>query len=201
MEEKEAIQDVIKSREKSIRFFSNSGKQETEIWVVREFLQNLGIAFSDNELQSVQDDPPDVVFRDAVFEIKEVDEEGRKRHDEYKKKLEEAKSASVYRDLMTPYKFKEIALPEAMQRIEVKLKGLDYEPEFCRKIDILFYINFSLIGQHCYTIPGKNILEKWRSVSMVANNNISSVLWVTEDSPEFLRLNKGKVIVRGRYAE
>ena len=205
MDEKEAIQDSIKSRKDSIRFFSNSCKQKRDVWVVREFLRNLRLTFSDHELQSVKHDPPDIVFRSASFEIKEVDKEGRKRHDEYKQKLKKAESTNVYRDLMTPYEFKEITLSEVMNRIDAKLEELNYEPTFSTKIDMLFYINYSLVGQDCRIIHKENIrerLKKYRSVSMIMNNNISCVFWATNDAPEFLRMNVDKMLVRRRiYAD
>lgn len=195
MEGEEEIKDSIKSCEKSLNLFSNPGKPYTEIWVVREFLRNLGINFEDNELKT-GNNPPDVIFRTAEFEIKELDKRGRKRHDEYKQKLEKAKSATSLTDLMTPYEFKEISLQEIVNRIDEKIKELSYSPDFCKSTNILFYINFSLIGAHCYIVPEKNIWVKWRSVSMVTNNNVSCVFWASNAAPEFIKSVMNKVTAR-----
>lgn len=195
MEEEEEIKDSIKSCEKSLSLFSNSGKPYTEIWVVREFLKNLGINFEGNELKT-GNNPPDVIFRTTEFEIKEVDKKGRKRHDEYKQKLEKAKSATSLRDLMTPFESKEITLQEIVNRVDEKIKELNYSLDFCKNTNILFYINFSLMGEHCYAISEKNIWEKWCSVSMVTNNNVSCVFWASNDAPEFIKSVMSKVTIR-----
>src|SRR5690348_13841895 len=47
--------------------------------------------------------PPDVKFRDAAFEIKEVLDEGRKRHDEYRDHLRRAWAARSPEELLEPY--------------------------------------------------------------------------------------------------
>ena len=196
MEEKELIQETLTSYEKSISFFSNPNKLKRETWVITEFLKNLGIDFQKDELKSTSSDPPDIIFRNAAFEIKEIDEEKRRRHDEYKQKLEIAKSATNLKDLMRPYKFKEITLQEVVNRINRKLEKLTYSPDFCKKTNLLFYTNYSLIGEHGYTIAKKEVWTKWQSVSTVANNNISCVLLVANNAPKFLRLKVGKIVVR-----
>lgn len=187
MEEKEVIHDAIRSYEESIRFFSNTGKSNREIWVVNEFLKNLGIKFEYTELKTINQDVPDVIFRNEKFEIKEIDEKKRKRHDEYKKKLEKAKSSQNFKDLPTEYEFKEITMQEAINRINEEIKGLNYSPDFCRNTNILFYVNYSLIGKHHYEIPQEDTWLKWCSVSMVANNSISRVLYAATDAPAFIK--------------
>lgn len=195
MEEREEIKDNIKSCEKSLRLFSNSGKTYIEKWVVQELLGNLGINFEVNELKT-GDNPPDVIFRTAEFEIKEVDKKGRKRHDEYKQKLEKAKSATNLTDLMVPYEFKEITLQEIINRVDEKIKELNYSQDFCKNTNLLFYINFSLMGEHRYTISKKSIWKKWRSVSMVTNNNVACVFWASNNAPEFIKSVMDKVTVK-----
>ena len=187
--------DKTQEIEQSIGLFSNSGKTKREIWVLTEFLRNLGVSFKDSELTSGSN-PPDVIFQDAAFEIKEIDEENRKRGDEYKEKIEKAKSAKTLKELYPDYKFKEISLPEIINRMHETLKGLVYDTDFCKKIDILFYINYSLIGEHNYTIPANDAWIKWRSISMVTNNNISCVFFANDDAPEFIKTIEGKIIKR-----
>jgi Putative endonuclease, protein of unknown function (DUF1780) len=186
MEEEKAIQDIIKSIEETISLFSRSGRTKTETWVTQQLLENLGTDFKEDELKH-GNNPPDVVFRNEEFEIKEVDEEGRKRGDELKKKLEKAKSAKSLKDLMAPYKFKEITLQEVVNRIHKKLKEFAYAPDFCKNTNILFYINYTLIGKHEYEISERNIWEKWRSVSMITNNNFSCVFLASNDIAKFMK--------------
>ena len=66
----------------SVRFFGAQRKPEREVWVADHFLENLNIAYSTEEVVSSDDDPPDVIFRDARFEIKEIMDPGRRRHAE-----------------------------------------------------------------------------------------------------------------------
>ncbi len=84
MTDNEFIQAAIEAREEAVRFFSSASKSERELWVAKEFLENLGAEFSDDELIVPENDPPDVVFRDVLFEVKEILDQGRRRHAEFK---------------------------------------------------------------------------------------------------------------------
>lgn len=193
--EREAMQDIIKWHEEAISFFSNPRKSQKEALSFSNFLKNIGIDFQENELK-LGNNPPDIIFRGAEFEIKEIDEEGRKRHDEYRLKLKKARSATTLKELMTPYKFKEITLQEIVNRIHKELEQFvsKYVADFRKTTNILFYINYSLIGEHNYTIFDNNIWKKWRSVSMVTNNNISCVFSANNDAPEFIKSIIGKLV-------
>jgi hypothetical protein len=100
MTDDEYLEAQRKARAESVQFFRSSNKPERERWVVREFLTNLGLAFDDAEVQSPNHDPPDVKFRDANFEIKEILSEGRRRHQEYKEGLQQALEATSPADLV-----------------------------------------------------------------------------------------------------
>lgn len=192
MEENEIIEQTIKQIRESISFFSNPNKSKREIWVLREFLKNLNIDFQDNELRAVDSDPPDLIFRDASFEIKEIDEKNRKRHDEYNQELKEASSARNLKDLSSkPYKFKNIKMQEIVDRVNNKLKEIDYSLDFCKNTNILFYINYSITAERFYQIPEEDIWLQWCSISIVTNNNFSYVFCANEKAPEFLRFHKG----------
>ena len=80
--------------EESVRFFDAANKPERERWVANEFLGNLGVEFVESEIQCVADEPPDIRFRSASFEVKEILDKGRRRHLAYKAALEVANSAS-----------------------------------------------------------------------------------------------------------
>lgn len=187
IKEKKVIDDTIRSCEESLLFFSNSRKSDRERWVISEFLKNLKINFTDTELKSVKSDPPDIIFRNEAFEIKEIDEKGRRRHDEYKQKLKKARSAQEYKDLPTEYEFKEITMQEAVNRINDEIKKQDYCADICRKTNILFYVNYSIIGKYHYEILEKDAWSKWRSVSLVTNNGISYVIYAAEKAPGFIK--------------
>jgi len=188
--------DKTQELEQSISFFSNSGKTKREIWVVAEFLRNLGVDFKGIEL-TPGSNPPDVIFQDAAFEIKEIDEKNRKRGDEYKEKLQKTKSATTIKELSSDYAFKEISLPGIINRIDEAIRSFVYDTGFCKNTDMLFYVNYSLIGKHNYIIPANGAWMKWRSISMVTNNNISCVFFTNDAAPEFIETVKGKIIKRG----
>ncbi len=71
--------------------FSNKNKKSREIWVVKKFLDGLGLSYMESELCCSANEPPDIIFRDAKFEIMEKMDEGRRRHKEYKDKLKKIK--------------------------------------------------------------------------------------------------------------
>ena len=60
-------------------------------------------------------DPPDVRFRDAAFEIKEILDEGRRRHADLKEGLEKAKAARVPSDLLEPLTPRDITYNEVSE--------------------------------------------------------------------------------------
>lgn len=94
MNDKEYIEEQIKALEEAIDFYSNDRKDERELWVVKAFLENMRIEHTQNDLVPVTDDPPDVLFRDFRFEVKELMDDDRRRTDEYRKQLEVAKKAT-----------------------------------------------------------------------------------------------------------
>lgn len=88
MSDEDFIDDRRRALKESIAYFSAKNKAERERWVCLELVQNLGIAYDETEIVSPENDPPDVIFRDARFEVKEILDQGRKRHAEYKAALQ-----------------------------------------------------------------------------------------------------------------
>lgn len=80
MSDEDFIDDRRRALKESIAYFSTKNKAERERWVCLELVQNLGIAYDETEIVSPENDPPDVIFRDARFEVKEILDQGRKRH-------------------------------------------------------------------------------------------------------------------------
>src|SRR5262249_3318362 len=80
----------------SVAFFSSGNKGAIEQWAFTEFLRNLGVTFQEDEITVIPpgQDPPDIIFRHASFEVKEVLDPGRRRHDEYKQALSKAIAAN-----------------------------------------------------------------------------------------------------------
>lgn len=63
----EILEAMKRSWASDLHFFSNAGKEERERWVVKEFLDQLSIKYSVEELFShEQKSDVDVQFRDAL---------------------------------------------------------------------------------------------------------------------------------------
>jgi Putative endonuclease, protein of unknown function (DUF1780) len=116
MNDEEFIQQRIKDLEESVRSFSSDRKQEGERWVANAFIENLRIYFKPEEILSPENDPPDVVFRDARFEVKEIMDEGRERHKEYKEELKRVKTITDSKDLLKLFRPKTITIQEVYER-------------------------------------------------------------------------------------
>ena len=71
-------EEWLKAVEDSIDFYSSGNKGASERWVCTEFLKNIGLHYEPAEVVSRADDPPDVIFRKASFEVKEILDRGRR---------------------------------------------------------------------------------------------------------------------------
>lgn len=100
--EEEYLKILISDGEESVSFFSNKRKSERERLICAAFLKCLGVDFSINEIDSLsyRQQPPDIIFRSARFEVREILDENRRRHDEFKKKLNNVRNAKNMKDIM-----------------------------------------------------------------------------------------------------
>jgi hypothetical protein len=192
MTDDEYLEAQRKARAESVGFFRSSNKPERERWVVREFLTNLGLAFDDAEVQSPNHDPPDVKFRDANFEIKEILSEGRRRHQEYKEGLQQALEATSPTDLVKMYTPRDVAVFDVCAGVYVEAKNLanvKYPSDMCKSLDLLFYVNLTDVsGLRETPFPDFAPIEVlgWRSVSFLMGHR-SCTLSVAEGAPSFFR--------------
>ena len=108
--------------------------------ILRAFLRCLKIS---KEIKSIKSQFPDVQFRSHEFEIKEMLDQARRRHDEYKKHLNDLKRATKRSDLFETYTPVDITLDEIGKRIAHQIKGLcrKYPVEQRGKTNLLFYFN------------------------------------------------------------
>jgi len=163
---------------------------------------NCGISHEENEIIVPADDPPDVIFRDARFENKEILDEGRKRHLEYKAALEKAMNATSADQLLENYTPLDLTPHDVGKRI---LKTLDtlktkYAPDVKRNLDLLLYIN--LVCHHFTKgeMPEPGLFEPhgWRSVSALCGW-ASMVFFTRDDAPSFLTNITGKWVMRESF--
>jgi hypothetical protein len=173
----------------SIALFGNKNKPERERWVCKQFLKNLDVPFEEADIQTPDTDPPDVEFATARFEIKEILDPGRKRHDELKHNLAKAQNVSRAEDLTTMYVPKDItpaALCDLIRSHAVNL-GVDYLANQRHNIDLLFYVNLKHHTLDDESMPPLTELKRlgWRSITAVMHKS-SFILYMAEDAPCFL---------------
>ncbi len=201
MDNKDFIEKYQQDILEIIAFFSNKNKYERELWVVREFLANLHIEFNENELIPITNDPPDVVYKDAKFETKEIMDENRQRDKEYKEELLKCNSFKRPSDLFILYTPKDLTLQNIVDITADHLKKYEnkYDSKTKKNLDMLFY--FNLLDYHLnedktqYSIPNYVSNFGWRSIS-VGKNNLSCVIYTSESAPDFLKPFEGKIIFR-----
>lgn len=196
--------ELIKDLQESIRLFSNEGKKELEVWVLDKFLNTLNLIYTGNEIiqTSQQNEPPDVLFRDAHFEVMELYDEERQRHKELKNMLNQIEAATSYNDCLNyeTRDFKLMSLQELLTVAEERLhekKGL-YSADTKARLDALIYVNLQKIRiadkEYTFTLSEDSKLRQWRSVSLVFNRDIVCIAHASFCAPEFIRSTVGMVI-------
>jgi hypothetical protein len=177
----------IRSLKEAIRFFSNKGKLERELWVSRTFLTRTGIAFERSELQAAEE-PIDVQFRGARFQIKEAMPEGRKRQLEYSEELAKAERAKEHAELLRGYTPIELTGQQIFRICSAYSEKLvseaAYGPREMAGIDLLVYVNYPdhhELKPHSGTINA----SPFRSVSYISNR-YASVIYAAASAPSWL---------------
>lgn len=191
MDDEEYIEGRRQDLKDSVEFFSPRNKGEREMWVAKTFVENLNMPHAEAELALSADDPPDVSFRDARFEIKEILDPGRRRHDEYRAAYEKALAATTPSDLLTEFTPRHITLEKLYELVlDASLEHQrKYAPAVCKGLDLLFYVNLQdVMGLIEAPFPDTAALRShsWRSVSFVMGLR-ACVLTATPGAPAFLQ--------------
>lgn len=197
MNNQKLLSQRIKDLEASVAYFAPGNKRESERWVTDSFLQNLRILYSQSEVISPDDDPPDVEFRDARFEIKEILDPGRRRHEEYKQELERVRSLTDPKDLLQMFTPKGSTLEDIYRLCEQVALGLDkkYPLAVRRELDLLLYVNLSdvmYVGEQPYPDTTALASSGWRSISFVMGQR-SCCFFAHNDAPVFIQKAVGHV--------
>jgi hypothetical protein len=218
--EEEYLKYMRDHARKTRDLFGNKGKQESERMVCRAFLKCAGIPFTEESIKS-GDDPPDVLFDKARFEVCLLLDEGRKPNEEWK----QVANAKEYEDVRRPHispKF--IRLAELIPLVTDKLKDKFeyYATGVCGTLDALVYVNL-LQTFFVPTSPGvieeqleteSLDIQSWRSVSVVMlfspteNPDFqvplcyhAAVLTATSTAPQFIRERCGHILNEWPYQE
>jgi hypothetical protein len=147
-------------------------KPERERSVCRAFLRAIGVPFQEQELVAPTDEPADVAFRTARFQIREILKPDRRRGDEWKRKEKNYSEAKSLDDVTEPH-----SPPASVSLVELVPEIVDTMSEKaqkygtgCNDIDALVYVNLGnrFLAPHS-DIPNLDalLLQGWRSVSIL----------------------------------
>lgn len=76
MDDSDFLRLLTIQAEQANAFLSNARKWERERWVCQRLLQGLNIPYRNDEFSAAGQEPPDVLFREASFEVFFVLDEG-----------------------------------------------------------------------------------------------------------------------------
>ena len=202
MDDSDYLRLLTHQAEQANAFLSNARKWERERWVCQRLLQALNVSHRLDEFSAANHEPPDVLFREASFEVFFVLDEGRRLNDEWRAELERRRSAfSLSQLVRRETKPRRIAAAELQQRLtptlrkkahNYKERGLDLG-----ELDLLAYVNLKRavpdFNSH-FPPPTEFLRQGWRSLSLVGPT-FARVLFAPPSAPDFLRHNLGRSIL------
>ena len=202
MDDSDYLRLLTHQAEQANAFLSNARKWERERWVCQRLLQALNIGHQLEEFSAADQEPPDVVFREASFEVFFVLDEGRRLNDEWRAELERRRNAfSLSQLVRREAKPRRIPTAELQARLAPTLRkkahnyrerGLDLG-----ELDLLAYVNLKRavpdFNSH-FPPPTEYLRQGWRSLSLVGPT-FARVLFAHPDAPDFLRSNLGRSVL------
>ena len=202
MDDSDYLRLLTIQAEQANAFLSNARKWERERWVCQRLLQGLNIPHRNEDFAAAGQEPPDVLFRDACFEVFFVLDEGRRLNDEWREELARRRSAfSLSQLVRREAKPKRIPAPELLQRLAPTLRkkahnyrerGLDLG-----ELDIIAFASLKRevldLNSH-FPPPTEYLRQGWRSLSLVGPT-FARVLFAHPGAPDFLRTNLGRSVV------
>jgi len=202
MDDSDYLRLLTHQAEQANAFLSNARKWERERWVCQRLLQALNVSHRIEEFSAAGQEPPDVLFREANFEVFFVLDEGRRLNDEWRAELERRRSAfSLSQLVRREARPRRIAVTELQARLAPTLRkkahnylerGLDLS-----ELDLLAYVNLKRavpdFNSH-FPPPTEYLRQGWRSLSLVGPT-FARVLFAHPDAPDFLRSNLGRSVL------
>ena len=202
MDDSDYLRLLTEQAEQANNFLSNARKWERERWVCQRLLQALNVPSRLEEFSSAAQEPPDVLFRDANFEVFFVLDEGRHLNDEWRAEVERRRSAfSLSQLVRREVRPRRISANNLLERLAPTLRkkahnygerGLDLG-----ELDLLAFASLkrsSLDLNSPFPPPTEYLRQGWRSLSLVGPN-FARVLFAHEDAPDFLRNNLGRSVL------
>ncbi len=199
--ERQYLKSLVTVAKETLDLFSNKNKTKREQMVIRAFLRCLGVEFSETEIVVGPEEPVDISFRSARFQIKEM-LGGSKRGVILQKRLRRYQAAKSINDVTDPWSSsKPLSFAELSQDLAESLsdKASKYGVKGCAKLDAL--VQVSLRGRHLYplvpkldpTVAYQLDQQGWRSISMLFIP-YSAVVVAKSDCPKFLRDEAGRIL-------
>ena len=189
MTDKELIEIERRRRKEQVRFFSNAGKPERELWVVREFLLNLSVPALEDELISAsQYNDVDVIFRDANFQLKEIADPDCRRSSEIRADLVRAEAAIQPNELFEIPSARDIEWVDTYPLILKHAANVRYLQARRRNLDLLFYVTHRYAFLDQSKQPDELSSLGWRSISCL-HGPAAYVLVAASDAPSFLKVS------------
>lgn len=202
MDDSDYLRLLTHQAEQANAFLSNARKWERERWVCQRLLQALNVRHHLDEFSASGQEPPDVLFREASFEVFFVLDEGRRLNDEWRAELDRRRSAfSLSQLVRREAKPKRIAAAELQARLAPTLRkkahnylerGLDPG-----ELDLLAFVSLKravLDFNSHFPPPTEYLRQGWRSLSLVGPT-FARVLFAHPDAPTFLRHNLGRSVL------
>ncbi|WP_299697649.1 DUF1780 domain-containing protein [Hydrocarboniphaga sp.] len=194
------LEAYIEGLAEAVAYFSPQNKTTRELWVIRAYLMNAGVPFRNEEVEGSKVEPPDVLFRGARFEVKEVLDPGRRRHAEFKAELERARSATTMKGLLSMFTPVDVTLEDIYSRCltEVRKLSKKYPSSVRSSLDLIFYVNLQHVmevSEEPFPDTSELSSHRWRSVSFVKGNR-ACCLYARHDAPPYIAVMVGKVCHR-----
>ena len=186
------IENLRAQAEDTVDLLGNARRKELERRTCAAFLRCAGISFETGDLVVSEDEPPDVLFRSARFEVTALYDKGRTMHQDWKEALKRRSKARKIEDLFDPYHPPETKNRQAVvdSVIEASQKKVDKYIARGRPrsdLDLLVYVNQNVLMDGTTPKPACNALTDhgWRSVSILIPPQ-SYVVLAGGEAPSFL---------------
>jgi len=202
MDDSDYLRLLRHQAEQANAFLSNAKKWERERWVCQRLLQALNVRHHNDDFTPSGQEPPDVLFRDANFEVFFVLDEGRRLNDEWRAELERRRSAfSLSQLVRREARPKRIPASEMQARLAPTLRkkahnyrerGIDLG-----ELDLVAFVSLKRAVLDCnshFPPPTEYLRQGWRSLSLVGPR-FARVLFAHPDAPDFLRQNLGRSLL------
>ncbi len=201
MDESDYLRLLTRQAEQANAFLSNAHKWERERWVCQRLLHALNLSHRLDEFRPAEE-PPDVRFREAAFEVFFVLDPGRRLNEEWRSELERRRNAFSLRQLvrregrprrLSPPQLLALLAPTAQKKAgNYGARHIDLGA-----LDLVAFVNLKRATPDFnspFPPPSEFLRQGWRSLSVVGPS-FARVLFAHTDAPDFLRQNLGRTIL------